>query len=51
MDKLVYSNAIIEKEWKPLAYGGRALGGRIQVGNSQGRNILQGATEIAGTMT
>ena len=30
MDKLFYPNKITEKAKKSLAYGGQALGGRIQ---------------------
>ena len=51
IDKLVYPNTITEKAYKTLGYGGPALGGRIQAENSQGGNIVQGATERAGTLT
>ena len=51
MDKLVYYNTITEKVCNFLAYGRRALRGLIQEDNIQGRHILQGETERAGTLT
>ena len=45
MDKLLYPNTITDKACKSLAYGGRALRGRIQEDISQGGHIVQGAIE------
>ena len=44
IDKLVYPNTITDKAYKPVAYGGQALGGRIRAENSQGGNIVQVVT-------
>ena len=47
----MYPNTITEKACKFLAYCGWALRGRIREENSQGGNIVHGATDRAGKLT